>query len=40
MSRGEAEDARVMASRFPGAVRVEDDKRGSLWRLGDPPEVN
>jgi hypothetical protein len=38
MSLGESEDAKIMANLFPGAIRVEDDNRGSLWRLGGPPE--
>jgi hypothetical protein len=38
MSLGESEDAALMAGRFPGAIRTVDDRRGSLWRLGDPPD--
>ncbi|WP_299788863.1 hypothetical protein [Ramlibacter sp.] len=33
VSRGEAEDNALMARQFPGAVRLERDRRGSLWRL-------
>jgi hypothetical protein len=37
MSMGDEEDEGLMASRFPGAIRVLEDKRGSLWRLDGPP---
>jgi hypothetical protein len=33
VSRGDADDNALMARQFPGAVRVQRDGRGSLWRL-------
>jgi hypothetical protein len=33
VSRGEARDRELMAREFPGAVRVQEDRRGSVWRV-------
>lgn len=36
VSRGEVADRELMSARFPQAVAVRQDKRGSLWRIADP----
>jgi hypothetical protein len=33
VSRGNAQDRELIARRFPGSVQVEQDRRGSVWRV-------
>ncbi|MGV3571592.1 MAG: hypothetical protein ACO1PB_13400 [Ramlibacter sp.] len=33
VSRGDARDGALMAAHFPGATKVEQDPRGSVWRV-------